>query len=233
MIVVGPIAATAKRRYDGRLAILIDRDAENGRGRGLMVCAAADTTTEMACTMAVQGRGILSVAMDEAIAFRLQIKPMGNVVPDSETPYFISMIEAASCKETGISAEERALTMRTAGNPAAMAQDLVQPGHIMPMVVPNPFRDGATLVDLAYLLVFLGTGHRVAGWCDILDDAGDVGATDDCRALAQRLGLPVYEASEVRALADGPFAAAGPFLMDAGSARIGAGRAQIVEKVCA
>jgi len=214
MIVVGPIAATAQRRYDGSLAILVDPDQPEGRGRGLMVCAAVETTTAMACTMAVEGRSILSLAMDEGIAFRLQIKPMGNVVPQSEEPYFISMIEAVACRETGISAEERALTMRTAGNPAAVAQDLVQPGHIMPMVVPNPFRDDAQLVDLAYLLVFLGTSHRVAGWCDILDDAGDVASADYCRDLADRLGLPVFEANEVRELAQGPFAATGPFLMD-------------------
>lgn len=215
MIVVGPIAASGKRRYDGRLAILVDPSTPDGRGRGLMVCAAADTTTAMACTMAIEGRSILSLAMDEAIAFRLQIKPMVNVVPDSEIPYFISMIEAASCRETGISAEERALTMRTAGSPTAVAQDLVQPGHIMPMVVPNPFRRNAQLVDLAYLLVFLGTGHRVAGWCDILDDAGEVASASFCADLAERLGLPVFTADEVRELANGPFAAAGPFLMDA------------------
>lgn len=193
---------TSPASYAGQLAVLIDRSALGGAGRGIFFIAAAQTETETARIMAIEGRGILSIAMDEISAFRLGLRPIGRLPKDDGTPYHANSIEAVSCTETGISAAERALTMRTAGGAHATAADVTCPGHIMPLVVRNAFRDNLELAEISYLLVNAAGVGRVSGWCDILDDSGNVAGTDYCQCLAQRLGLPWFDAAEVRAFAD-------------------------------
>src|SRR5690606_30999386 len=115
----------------GRMIILVDdEDREN---EGDLVAAAELITPEQVNFMAKEGRGLICLAMEEERIKRLQLPLM---VPENESPFetaFTVSIEAARGVTTGISAYDRAHTIRTAVAKDARAEDLVRPGHIFPL----------------------------------------------------------------------------------------------------
>jgi len=187
--------------YDGALAVLVDPVPSCGRGRGILFLAAHLAQAEDVNRMAADGRGICTVTINENTAARLRLMPQGPIPRQRDAPYLVNSVEAVACSETGISAAERALTLRVAGNPDAVAEDLVTPGHIMVQVARNVLRERASLPEIANALL---SAHRIArfsAWCDILDEGGDIGSATYCRAQAERLGLPCFEASTAIAFA--------------------------------
>ncbi|MBA2934834.1 3,4-dihydroxy-2-butanone-4-phosphate synthase [Sphingomonas sp. CGMCC 1.13654] len=182
--------------YDGRLAILIDPAAREGRGRSLIFAAARDIRDEDVITLTAQG-GICTVTINEGAMIRLGLSPQGGPPPGGDAPYFGTSAEARACTETGISAKERALTMRTLGGRDVGADDIQSPGHIMVQVARNVLRDGASLPEMANALLAATTDTRFAAWADILDASGEVAGADDGIALARRLDVPHFLSSDV------------------------------------
>lgn len=189
-----------RRVVDGELAVLIDDQALGGAGRGIFFAAAGALSAYQVTIMALRGRGILSVAVDEDLAVRLGIPhmPRSQRIHGDE-PTFLVSIEAAACLGTGISADDRALTIRVAGDPQATAESLATPGHIMPLLIRRPLGAASTLAEVAYALLQAETGRGVAAWCDILDDSGAVASAETCRALAAELRQPCFTCAELRA----------------------------------
>jgi 3,4-dihydroxy 2-butanone 4-phosphate synthase/GTP cyclohydrolase II len=185
----------------GALAVLIDDRALSHAGRGIFFAAAAGLTSMQATVMATRGRGLLSIAIDMPSAMRLGISHMpGSQGLLGTEPIFLVSIEAASCPGTGISAEDRALTIRVAGDSRSTAGDLATPGHIMPLLVRRPLSEAATLAEIAHAVTRCATPAGAAAWCDILDDAGGVASAESCRAVARQLGLHCFTSEELRAL---------------------------------
>ncbi len=162
----------------GELAIL------TCRGRGILAARAATLTEAQANLMAGLGRGLLSITLDLATAFRLGIQPMaGSRLPADGAPVYLASIEVADCPGSGISAADRALTIRTAADPAAQAGAVVMPGHIMPLLIRRP--DGETLPEIAAALL----PRQSIAWCDILGDDGDLADAGYCHDLGERHGI--------------------------------------------
>ena len=67
----------------------------------------------------------------------------------------------------------------------------------MVQVARNMFRSDASLPELANMLVSARTDYRFAGWCDILDDDGEIAGQDHCGRLAAELNLDIFQAAEV------------------------------------
>lgn len=187
--------------YDGSLAVLFDAASNGGRGRGILFMAAHLAEPKDVNRMATDGRGVCTITINEAAAARLRLAPQGAVPRQRDVPYLVNSIEAVACSETGISAAERALTLRVAGNPEAVAEDLVTPGHIMVQVARNVLRDRASLPEIANALLSAYRIARFSAWSDILDDSGEVGSATHCRELAERLTLPYFEAPAAIAFA--------------------------------
>ncbi|MBW8910497.1 MAG: 3,4-dihydroxy-2-butanone-4-phosphate synthase [Sphingomonas sp.] len=186
-------------RYDGRLAIMVDSRVAEGAGRGIFFRAARGTSEADVRIMTGHGRGICTVTIDEPTAMRLRLYPQGSVPHDADLPYLANSVEATSCTETGISAQERATTMDALGRPGVKAEDLVTPGHIMVQVARNVFRPEASLPEHAYMLMSARTDSRFASWCDILNEEGDIASADECTQLAAKLGLDSFPAADVEA----------------------------------
>lgn len=169
----------------GRPIIVIDPASK----RGGMTSVAALTTDETAAMMAREGRGLLSIILGPEAAFRLGLCHMARAVRQPiGRPYYLTSIEAAACTGTGISAHDRASTIRTAGAPLSTPADLITPGHIMPILA---HRDHvATISDLALRIIQRVTSYDVAGWCDLLDDTGEVASVEFCLGVADNLGIP-------------------------------------------
>jgi 3,4-dihydroxy 2-butanone 4-phosphate synthase / GTP cyclohydrolase II len=124
----------------GRMVILTDdEDREN---EGDLVMAAEKVTPEAINFMAVHGRGLICLSLNEERIRRLNLPLM---VQDNNSPFqtaFTVSIEAARGVTTGISAADRARTIQAAVAPNAKPADLVRPGHIFPLRA----REGGVLV---------------------------------------------------------------------------------------
>ncbi len=172
----------------GRVVIVVDDEERENEGDFI---AAADTLTpEVVEFMITHGRGQLCMPIMPDLAERLALRPM---VEQNTAPYrtpFTVPVDHKSC-HTGISAEERARTVRAIIDPTTRPNDLVRPGHLFPLVA----KEGGVLrraghteatVDLARL-----AGLRPAGvLCEILDGIG-VASRERLHAISREFGLPI------------------------------------------
>ena len=177
----------------GGLVILAD-DVAN---RGCFVGVAALATAETVNTTVTWGRGLTCFSVTAERAMALGLVLAGEYREGYRGPILLRSVEAAECDGTGISAADRALTLRAAGAPDAGIASLKSPGHVMPAMVGFRGREHRASADLALDLVRQATRYEVAAWTDILDDDGEVASADYCRALADRLGLPCLSAADI------------------------------------
>lgn len=140
----------------GRMVIVVDdEDREN---EGDLVVAAARVRAEDINFMARFGRGLICLTMTPERCAALRLPLMVGQGGDRHGTNFTVSIEAAQGVTTGISAKDRALTVRTAVAPGARPEDLRQPGHVFPLMA----RPGGVLAR---------AGHTEAG-CDLARLAG-------------------------------------------------------------
>ncbi len=193
-----PIEDVLQALRDGKMIVLVDdADREN---EGDLVCAAECATPEIINFMATHGRGWICLALDEAICARLDLEPM--VPPDeNEAAFgtaFTVTVEAREGVTTGISAGDRAHTIRTAVREDATADDLVRPGHVQPIRARRGgvlVRAGQTegSVDLARL-----AGLRPAGViCEIMKDDGAMARLPDLEDFCRAHGLLLCSVAQI------------------------------------
>ncbi|WP_219893440.1 3,4-dihydroxy-2-butanone-4-phosphate synthase [Aquisediminimonas profunda] len=176
---------------NGPLTVLIEKSALDGRGRGLLFQDATRISADHVNFMARYGRGLIGAAMTPERAYGLGLAPMNDNRTNADAPRYLASVEAKACTETGISASERALTLRTLAEPTAVGEDLVSPGHIMPAIVPNRTSKDSRLEALAFHHASRFNDALAIAWCDILDEQGNVASWTYCEALAQAHALPL------------------------------------------
>ncbi len=174
----------------GRMVILVDdEDREN---EGDLVLAADCVTAEAVNFMAVHARGLICLTITEEQVQRLGLHMMVEDNLSARSTAFTVSIEASEGVTTGISAFDRAQTVKVAAAPSATARDIVSPGHIFPLRA----RPGGVLqrtghtegsVDLARL-----AGHAPAAViCEIMNDDGSMARMPDLEVFAKRHGLHI------------------------------------------
>jgi 3,4-dihydroxy 2-butanone 4-phosphate synthase/GTP cyclohydrolase II len=181
------LQAAATALQHGDLIAVIDETALDGAGRGFLLHAAALATTEIVATAILHARGITCFSVTPAQAMRLGLTLAGEYRPDHRGPLFLRSVEAADCDGTGISAADRALTLRAAGHPDAGIASLKSPGHVVPAMTAGTPR---AVADAACHVLRALTTHDIAAWTDILNDDGDVADAAWCETLAARLDIP-------------------------------------------
>lgn len=172
----------------GRVVIVVDDELRENEGD--FVAAAELVTPETVAFMITHGRGQVCVPIMPELADKLHLRPMveHNTAPH-HTPFTVP-VDHVSCR-TGITAEERATTIRAILDPATKPDDLVRPGHMFPLVA----KEGGVLrraghteasVDLARL-----AGLRPAGvLCEILDGTGRA-SRERLQEIAAEFRLPI------------------------------------------
>lgn len=174
----------------GRMVVIMDD--ENRENEGDLLMAADCVSPEAVNFMAKYGRGLICLTLTKARCERLHLPLMvnGNNAPHS-TAFTVS-IEAAKGVTTGISAADRARTVRAAVAPDARSTDLVQPGHVFPLMA----QPGGVLVraghteagcDLARLAGF----EPAAVIVEILNEDGTMARRSDLEAFADEHGLKI------------------------------------------
>jgi len=181
-------AAAALRR--GLFVIIVDdEDREN---EGDLVLAAERVTPEAINFMATHGRGLVCVALTEQRCDELQLQPMVEHNTSTHGTAFCVSVEARQRVTTGISAADRATTVRALIDPATRPHDLARPGHTFPLRA----RTGGVLkraghteasVDLARLAGL----EPAAVICEVMDRDGSMARLPRLFELALEHGLPV------------------------------------------
>jgi len=182
----------------GKFVILVDdEDREN---EGDLCLAAERVTPEAVNFMAVHGRGLVCVTLSEEQVKQLELPMMGapgHRAARLGTAFTVS-IEAREGVTTGISAADRAHTIRLAASPSARPEDLVVPGHVFPLQARRGgvlVRAGQTegSVDLARL-----AGLSPAGViCEIIRDDGEMARLPDLEQFAERHGLAILTIADL------------------------------------
>ncbi|SEL57644.1 bifunctional 3,4-dihydroxy-2-butanone-4-phosphate synthase/GTP cyclohydrolase II [Nitrosovibrio tenuis] len=153
----------------GKMVILVDE--ENRENEGDLVLAADFVTPAAINFMATHGRGLICLTLTDERCRQLNLPLMVSANRSPLGTNFTLSIEAASGVTTGISAADRARTVQAAVNPNVKPEDLVQPGHIFPLMAQN----GGVLVR---------AGHTEAG-CDLASLAGLTAASVICEILKE------------------------------------------------
>jgi len=167
MTTISPTPEIVAELRAGHMVILVDE--EDRENEGDLVIAAEHVTPEAINFMAKHARGLVCLTLTEERCRQLDLPPM---VHDNRSPMgtnFTVSIEAADGVTTGISAHDRARTVRAAVARDAKAADIVQPGHIFPVVA----QPGGVLVR---------AGHTEAG-CDLAQLAGLTPAAVICEVM--------------------------------------------------
>jgi len=174
----------------GRMVILADDDEPASSGD--LVMAAEHVTAASVNFMAAQARGLICLPLSGERIDALKLNPMADTHLTPKTAGFTISIEARQGVTTGISAADRAHTIRTAVAPDARPADLVRPGHIFPLrareggvIVRAGHTEGA--VDLAR-----AAGLAPAGTiCAILDEAGETAGMDHLEKFSRTHGIGI------------------------------------------
>jgi 3,4-dihydroxy 2-butanone 4-phosphate synthase/GTP cyclohydrolase II len=162
----------------GRMVVVVDdEDREN---EGDLTLAAEFVTPEAINFMAKYGRGLICLTLTEERADYMRLGPM---TPDNTSRFgtaFTESIEAREGVTTGISAADRAHTIRVAIDPKSTAQDLARPGHVFPLRARKGgvlVRAGQTeaSVDLARMAGLVPAGVI----CEIMNDDGTMARVPD------------------------------------------------------
>lgn len=182
----------------GRMVILVDDEDRENEGD---LCMAAELVTPAAINfMATHGRGLICVTLTDRQVAQLELPMMtapGRGGPPLGTAFTVS-VEARRGVSTGISAKDRAHTIRVASHPQAKPDDVVVPGHVFPLQA----RPGGTLVragqtegsvDLARL-----AGLSPAGViCEIIRDDGTMARMPDLERFASQHGLRIITIADL------------------------------------
>ena len=190
------IAAIAR----GEMVVIADD--EHRENEGDLVCAADAVTPEIINFMATYGRGLICMTLVGADLARLGIREMrqagGGEDGDFIRTAFMESVDAARGITTGISAADRAHTVKVMLDPVTTPGDLVRPGHLFPIRAhPKGVlgRAGHTeaSVDIARL-----AGRRPAGLiCEIMNDGGEMARLPDLLQFAETHKLKICSVADM------------------------------------
>ena len=180
----------------GKIIILVDdKDRED---EGDLCCAAEAVTPEMINFMTKYGRGLVCLSITPAISKKLGLQLM---TPHNTSNYgtnFTVSIEAAKGVTTGISAQDRAHTIKTAINSQSNSQSISTPGHIFPIL----YKEGGVLrragqtegsIDLVKMVGFIEAGVI----CEIMNDDGTMARGGDLKVFAKKHNLTMISIAQI------------------------------------
>lgn len=190
------IEEALERFRKGELLILVDD--EHRENEGDLVIAAEHATAEGVNFMVTHGRGMVCVPITERRARELGLSPMCTDNTALHGTHFTVTVDAREGITTGISAQDRARTIRVMVDPTSRPDDLARPGHIFPLIA----REGGVLrraghteatVDLAALAGL----QPAAVLCEILNEDGTMARVPQLEVFSQRHCLPLVSIADL------------------------------------
>jgi len=191
-----PIEQVIAAMRAGRMVIMTDDAGRENEGD--LVLAARSVTPALINFMAREGRGLICAPVSKARAEKLGLSRMVARNEEKFGTDFTVSVDAAKGITTGISAHDRAATLRALGRPSPRANDLVQPGHIFPVRA----KDGGVLVraghtEAAVDLAKLAGQGDAAVICEILNPDGSMARWEDLLEFKKKHGLKLGTIQEL------------------------------------
>ncbi|MBF0543932.1 MAG: bifunctional 3,4-dihydroxy-2-butanone-4-phosphate synthase/GTP cyclohydrolase II [Candidatus Riflebacteria bacterium] len=178
-----------KNLVEGKIVIVCDDDDRENEGDFTIL--AQHATSESINFMITHGRGLVCAPISENIAQRLNLSPMVRENTDPHGTAFTVSIDH-KLSSTGISAAERAFTLRALSDPQSKPDDFRRPGHIFPLIG----RKGGVLrraghTEAAIDLARLAAGQEAGVICEIMREDGSMARLPDLQGLAERFDLQI------------------------------------------
>jgi len=191
-----PIEQVIAAMRAGRMVIMTDDAGRENEGD--LVLAARSVTPALINFMAREGRGLICAPVSKARAEKLGLSRMVARNEENFGTDFTVSVDAAKGITTGISAHDRAATLRALGRPSPRANDLVQPGHIFPVRA----KEGGVLVraghtEAAVDLAKLAGQGDAAVICEILNPDGSMARWEDLLEFKKKHGLKLGTIQEL------------------------------------
>lgn len=173
-------------------------DDENRENEGDLAIAAEKVTPEVINFMASQARGLICLAMTGQRLDELHIPMMVNENTSKFTTAFAVSIDAKNGITTGISAVDRATTVKAVLNPNTRPEDIARPGHIFPLRA----REGGVLVRAGHTEAIVDLA-RLAGLypagviCEVMNDDGTMARLPELEAMAAKYGFKIVSIADL------------------------------------
>lgn len=183
---------------NGQMIIMVDD--ENRENEGDLVVAADLIDASHINFMAKEARGLICLSLEKRIIDDLNLPMMGDASklgPDKDTAFTVS-IEAKHGVSTGISAQDRAHTVRVAIADGASPDDIVVPGHVFPLKAkPGGVLERAGHTEGSVDIARLADRKGAAVICEIMNDDGTMARMGDLEAFAEKHGLVIVSIEDL------------------------------------
>ncbi|MEC7566232.1 MAG: 3,4-dihydroxy-2-butanone-4-phosphate synthase, partial [Planctomycetota bacterium] len=178
----------------GEVVIVVD--AEDRENEGDFICA-AEKATSQTMNLLLSGRGDFCLSVLPETAARLELVPLSD---SNNTPLgtaFMTPLDHRDCR-TGITADERTLTVRAIADPNSTPTDFVRPGHVHVLVA----KQGGVLrraghTEASMDLARMAGLEPAAALCEILDESGNRGSRDFLLRLAEENQLEIISIAQL------------------------------------
>ncbi len=188
-------AAIAAIRDGGFVIVVDDEDREN---EGDLVMAAESATADKVNFMLTHARGLVTVPLSAERVEALELPLMVSNNTSHQGTAFTISVGAKHDISTGISAADRAATIRALINPSTRPEDLSRPGHVFPLrATPGGVLRRAGHTEAAVDLVTLA-GRQPAGvLCEIMNEDGTMARLPQLQTFARRHGMPIISVQDL------------------------------------
>jgi 3,4-dihydroxy 2-butanone 4-phosphate synthase/GTP cyclohydrolase II len=195
-VVLDPVEAALAALVAGRAIVVVDdEDREN---EGDLIFAAGAATAELVGFMIRHTSGYICVAMSGADLDRLGLPPMTAVNEDRKGTAYAVSVDARDVESTGISAADRARTIKVLSDSATEPWELTRPGHVMPLrAVPGGVLRRAGHTEAAVDLARMAGLSPAGALCELVNDDGTMMRALECRAFADRHGLVMISIADL------------------------------------
>jgi 3,4-dihydroxy 2-butanone 4-phosphate synthase/GTP cyclohydrolase II len=180
----------------GKFVLVVDDESRENEGD--LIMAAEKVTPEAINFMAVHARGLICVPMTGERLDELGIPLMVTENTSAHTTAFTVSVEARYGVTTGISAKDRAVTIKALINPSSKPEDIARPGHIFPL----RSRDGGVLVRAGHTETTVDLA-RLAGLypagvcCEIMNEDGSMARLPQLEQLAKKLNIIIVSVADL------------------------------------
>lgn len=190
------LQSALERLKAGEFVIVTD-DASRENEGDLIALGVGATEANLAF-MIRYSSGVICAAITSEASRRLNLPPMTRTNQDSKGTAFTVSIDVKEGLTTGISAKERANTLRQLANPKASARDFVRPGHIFPLTVrPGGLRERRGHTEAAMELAVLAEHPPMAFIAELVNDDGSMMRDQSLHDFAARHQIPVLSIDEI------------------------------------
>lgn len=181
---------------EGKPIVVVDDEGRENEGD--LIFPASTATTEQTAFMVRHTSGFICVGMTGADLDRLHLPPMTTVNQDRKGTAYSVTVDAAAVASTGISAVDRATTIRVLSDAATTPEDLTRPGHVMPLrAVPGGVLRRPGHTEAAVDLVRLAGLPPAGALCELVNDDGTMMDAPACREFCDEHGLPLVSIADL------------------------------------